>query len=1170
MTKIAQHAFVGGALSPEAASRYDIDQYRFGLSEAKNVFVRKEGGVESRPGALFLNDAKSPTTRLRKFEFSAGQSYVLELSDRSARIWYNQALVEGPYGEPAHPFVREDNPSTYDWWPNAAGDGWYFGVDAAPSPPTDPWAALPGGVAHMRPNSVWVVGDPANPLYALNRKHKDVPLTNFFPGTGMWKFDDDPAFAYPQITVRLFGNPDPQSPSWTIYLCWAVEVTLPYLESELFDLNFAQSGDTLVITHPNHPPGQLVRFGATTWTYSVIDFAEVPDIRVNQERLNDYPMTAGTDVVEIEYAIATVDHAGRESRPVTVKYLNDKTPSEFVNDPVPPIDTTQGVVMDSVIENDKGDGSGGWLNTTLNIKDQAALRSTIARYVVYRRWKTVVERGYRTSAVDASTGIPIADPNGAPTPGDGWGLIGEIDPAEGWEGRRIPPTLVYSPVGTDAVWQPPYLLNHPFFGFKGTGFSPILTYGLSVVVFTNIVGSGVNSQGITPASLEGVQLVVEQWTALPWIGVHIPGTTVPVSPGFPGATTLKHDGTFTLTSFDYEFFEVPVLHDKGDLDVLPNYSIKPHLEGPTFTGVGNYPGLCAFYEQRLFLAASDNEPTTLWGSRPGQPFDFSTLGTLNPASTFIQQIYDKTVNRLTSVLALDSLLVGTPGSVHRIWTQDDSFSAASAQAKIQTSEGYSNIEPINARGAGLLVTSDKREVHRFKYSLQENAYVPEDLTRFVSHYFTESVIVDWAYMPLPFNLIWVVLGDGRLLSCTYVPEEGVVAWSEHEMSITDISEIYNKREVTSIEVIQESGGEYVLYVAVRATDESTGAVTGMISRIQHEGWMPYLFDYLRLDEAYSINYPTLLVEEVSYTLTTDHVVFKRTGYGLLGGTQVFFDGFGADYALDRENLTEGGVNGRVFAIAQVDADHFKIKDLAGVFQTAEMLFTPNPVTGVYPSAAHVNARGLGGYEQMTTFWYMPPHLEGRDVHVVSNAVPTAGSTNGVGETVVSTHRVSGGMLMQAPRCSRIRAGVAYDAYVTTLPIDFGKAAAEATEEKRVVASYPLLRGTAGVSVDRDPDVPYAAASYVARERREHDGYKEAIRGSLFVEYPGWSKSAEVVSGYARALVSGAGYNGHARVTVRQRFPLPMSLLSILREIDFLGDEEVRDGTKSSRASRSDV
>ena len=46
----------------------------------------------------------------------------------------------------------------------------------------------------------------------------------------------------------------------------AYEISSPYLETELFDIKFAQSADVMYICHPNHPVKKLARTGHTNWT----------------------------------------------------------------------------------------------------------------------------------------------------------------------------------------------------------------------------------------------------------------------------------------------------------------------------------------------------------------------------------------------------------------------------------------------------------------------------------------------------------------------------------------------------------------------------------------------------------------------------------------------------------------------------------------------------------------------------------------------------------------------------------------------------------------------------------------------------------------------------------------------------------------------------------------
>jgi len=50
------------------------------------------------------------------------------------------------------------------------------------------------------------------------------------------------------------------------------EVATPYAEADLFNIHYVQSADVLTLVHPNYPPAELRRLGATNWQYTVISF----------------------------------------------------------------------------------------------------------------------------------------------------------------------------------------------------------------------------------------------------------------------------------------------------------------------------------------------------------------------------------------------------------------------------------------------------------------------------------------------------------------------------------------------------------------------------------------------------------------------------------------------------------------------------------------------------------------------------------------------------------------------------------------------------------------------------------------------------------------------------------------------------------------------------------
>ena len=64
------------------------------------------------------------------------------------------------------------------------------------------------------------------------------------------------------------------------------ELVLPYVESDLSDLRFAQKNDVLFIVHPNYSPRRLNRFADDNWTFTTVANQDGPYLDINLDTAN--------------------------------------------------------------------------------------------------------------------------------------------------------------------------------------------------------------------------------------------------------------------------------------------------------------------------------------------------------------------------------------------------------------------------------------------------------------------------------------------------------------------------------------------------------------------------------------------------------------------------------------------------------------------------------------------------------------------------------------------------------------------------------------------------------------------------------------------------------------------------------------------------------------------
>jgi len=70
--------FTKGEISPEILARFDLSAYQAGARRARNVVIRRTGGLEKRMGTRFVAECLGTSARLIPFQFNDEQAYALE------------------------------------------------------------------------------------------------------------------------------------------------------------------------------------------------------------------------------------------------------------------------------------------------------------------------------------------------------------------------------------------------------------------------------------------------------------------------------------------------------------------------------------------------------------------------------------------------------------------------------------------------------------------------------------------------------------------------------------------------------------------------------------------------------------------------------------------------------------------------------------------------------------------------------------------------------------------------------------------------------------------------------------------------------------------------------------------------------------------------------------
>lgn len=202
----------------------------------------------------------------------------------------------------------------------------------------------------------------------------------------------------------------------------------------------------------------------------------------------------------------------------------------------------------------------------------------------------------------------------------------------------------------------------------------------------------------------------------------------------------------------------------------------------TFAAAGDYPSIVFFHQGRLGLAGSLNRPSEVCLSRAPDAaagstryLDF-TVGTSPSDAIVIEKSDQGPVNLCWAVSHLRLVLAS-----RRLVAMDNGQVATPSTFDFQTCVRG---RPLDIQGAlsqqMVLYLAAGPSLHGAYYSNDSSGYVDVDLTRDSDHILLPGV-VDLAVQNSPETIAWIARTDGKLVSVTLDPANGVVAPALHSL-----------------------------------------------------------------------------------------------------------------------------------------------------------------------------------------------------------------------------------------------------------------------------------------------------------------------------------------------------------------------------------------------------
>ncbi len=272
-----QTNLTGGIYSHAVSKRVDLEAHSKGLAEAKNVFIRTEGGASNRPGLELVS-----MTRQGGLSVQVPFLADTETDETYLLLFSNQKII----------FTRNGAPLQ---------EAAVTGITEADSSGNARFTKVAHGFAD---EDYVVFYDTSNVV--LHGRMFEVEY-----------IDADTFELYDIPTQTKVQHSDVTSVSFTMRRRYTV--TTPYIEDELRRVSYAQDNDVMYLANSNRPFAKISRNGEVDWTYEAVSFTPKT---VTPTNINVTGVTGTGHDPSLEethyYKVATIDEETlEESLPST-------------------------------------------------------------------------------------------------------------------------------------------------------------------------------------------------------------------------------------------------------------------------------------------------------------------------------------------------------------------------------------------------------------------------------------------------------------------------------------------------------------------------------------------------------------------------------------------------------------------------------------------------------------------------------------------------------------------------------------------------------------------------------------------------------------------------------------------------------------------------------------
>lgn len=217
-----------------------------------------------------------------------------------------------------------------------------------------------------------------------------------------------------------------------------------------------------------------------------------------------------------------------------------------------------------------------------------------------------------------------------------------------------------------------------------------------------------------------------------------------------------------------------------------------------------FPRCSGQFDQRRVFAGSNSNPLKVWMTNPSQQSLMMTHVPIQADDCIEVVAVSEDADMIRHIVGMESLLLFTGSGEMRVGSSAGGISPSSIVIRTQSYVGANAVKPVVSGNNVVFISARGGHPYQTVYSEQVASYAPTDIGVRCPHFFDGKDIVDMTICKAPINSLWCCSSDGSLYCATFLPEQGINAWTRVDVG----------GKVESLCAISEGSEDHV-YIAVR-------------------------------------------------------------------------------------------------------------------------------------------------------------------------------------------------------------------------------------------------------------------------------------------------------------------------------------------------------------------